>query len=191
MSSTKKACICALCIALCSVLPIAFHALAVGAALSPMHIPVLLCGLVCGPFYGAFCGIAGPVISCLLTSMPSPIQLIYMAPELFTYGLAAGILIKLVHTRSMYANIYIALIPSMILGRIIGGAARAVFYLSTAEAYSLTLWAASYFAGTIPGIILQLIVIPALVVMLIKAKVLPCEIAGSGSSIHIKKSAVP
>lgn len=173
MSSTKKACICALCIALCSVLPIAFHAFAAGAALSPMHIPILLCGLVCSPFYGAFCGVAGPVISCLLTSMPSPVQLIYMVPELLTYGLAAGIFMKLAPTRSVYANVYIALVPAMILGRVVGGAARALFYLSTAGEYSLALWAAGYLAGTIPGIILQLIVIPALVAVLVKARVLP------------------
>lgn len=173
MSSTKKACICALCIALCSVLPIAFHAFAAGAALSPMHIPILLCGLVCSPFYGAFCGVAGPIISCLLTSMPSPVQLIYMVPELLTYGLAAGIFMKLAPTRSVYANVYIALVPAMILGRVVGGAARALFYLSTAGEYSLALWAAGYLAGTIPGIILQLIVIPALVAVLVKARVLP------------------
>ena len=58
MSKIKKACICAICIALCYVLPVALHSFALGSILSPMHIPVLLCGLVCGGFYGAFCGIA-------------------------------------------------------------------------------------------------------------------------------------
>ena len=57
LSSVKRACICALCTALCYVLPLAFHALGMGSTLLPMHLPVLLCGLICGAGYGAFCGI--------------------------------------------------------------------------------------------------------------------------------------
>ena len=57
MSSIKKICLCAICTALCYVLPLAFHPLVMGTALSPMHIPVLLCGLLCGWPYGAFCGV--------------------------------------------------------------------------------------------------------------------------------------
>ena len=48
LSSVKRACICALCTALCYVLPLAFHALGMGSTLLPMHLPVLLCGLICG-----------------------------------------------------------------------------------------------------------------------------------------------
>ena len=69
MSKIKKACICAICIALCYVLPVALHSFGLGSILSPMHIPVLLCGLVCGGFYGAFCGIAGPIVSSILSGM--------------------------------------------------------------------------------------------------------------------------
>ena len=82
MSNVKKICICAFCMALCCVLPPAFHAVGLGAVFSPMHLPVLLCGLLCGWPYGAFCGVAGPLLSCLTTGMPSAARLLYMAPEL-------------------------------------------------------------------------------------------------------------
>ncbi len=62
MSIAKRISLCAMCIALCYVLPIAFHAIGLGSALSPMHIPVLLCGLICGGWWGALCGIVGPVL---------------------------------------------------------------------------------------------------------------------------------
>lgn len=173
MSSVKKACICAVCIALCYALPLAFHAFALGAAFSPIHIPVLLCGLVCGPFYGAFCGIAGPIVSSVLSGMPPVTQLISMVPELFVYGLVCGILMKVIHTRSIYFDLYASMISAMILGRIVGGFAKALFYLYAAKAYSIALWATAYFVDTLPGTILQLVLIPTLVFTLMKAKLIP------------------
>ena len=94
LSSVKRACICALCTALCYVLPLAFHALGAGSTFLPMHLPVLLCGLICGAGYGAFCGIAGPVVSCVLSGMPTALQLASMAPELCAYGLLCGLLYR-------------------------------------------------------------------------------------------------
>lgn len=173
MSSVKKSCICAVCVALCYVLPVAFHALGVGDALSPMHIPVLLCGLLLGPGYGAFCGIAGPIISAT-TGMPSLVQCFYMVPELAAYGLIAGLLMQRVHTRRLALDLYISLIAAMILGRIVGGLARmlVIRILGTGEAFPLSVWALSYFVGTLPGIVAQLIVLPILVAMLEKARVI-------------------
>ena len=98
MSSVKKLCLCALCIALCCVLPTAFHGLGLGTALSPMHLPVLLCGLVCGPWLGAVCGLAGPVLSSITTGMPGTPMLMTMVPELVVYGLCAGLFLKLIRT---------------------------------------------------------------------------------------------
>ena len=71
LSVLKKALICAVCIALCAVLPMAFHAIPnAGSIFSPMHIPALLCGLVCGPWFGLLCGLAGPFVSSMVTGMP-------------------------------------------------------------------------------------------------------------------------
>ena len=88
MSILKRALICAVCIALCVVLPMAFHSIPdAGSILSPMHIPALLCGLVCGPWFGLLCGLAGPLLSSQLTGMPMMAYLPPMMVELAVYGL--------------------------------------------------------------------------------------------------------
>lgn len=173
MSTVKKATITAFCIALCRVLSMAFHALGLGMAFSPMHLPVLLCGLLCGWPYGAFCGLAGPVISFLLSGMPGAPQLVHMVPELMVYGLVTGLLFTRLRTGRLYADLYLSLLPAMALGRVVGGGCQALFYLSSAREYSLALWAGSYLVGTAPGALMQLIVLPTLVVMLTKARLIP------------------
>lgn len=178
LSSVKKACICSICAALCCVLPLAFHAVGLGAAFSPLHLPVLLCALLCGPVYGGFCGLAGAVVSCLLTSMPSPFQLIYMIPEVCTYGVIAGWLSGRVHTGRVLPDLWLSLIPAMLLGRVVGGAVQAVLYLSTAREYSLALWAGGYLAGTLPGAALQLAVLPPLALALMRAGLVPARYPG-------------
>lgn len=175
MSSVKKVCICAICTALCYVLPITFHALALGNAFSPMHIPVLLCGLICGWPYGVFCGVVGPVISSLLSGMPPAVMLINMVPELCVYGLVCGLLAKRIHTGHALADVYLALVPAMLLGRVAGGIASAIFYLASAQAYSVMLWVSAYFVKAVPGIILHLLVVPAMVMVLIKARLIPAR----------------
>jgi hypothetical protein len=175
MSTVKTVCICAICIALCYVLPIAFHTLGLGGMFSPLHIPVLLCGLICGGFYGAFCGIAGPILSSVLSGMPPATALVSMIPELIVYGLVTGIAMKRIRTGKLYADLYIALIPAMILGRVAGGIAKALFIslMATGEVYGIAVWAASYFVGSFPGIVAHLILLPALVVILMKARLIP------------------
>lgn len=173
MSSVKKATITSVCIALCAILPLAFHALGLGGAFSPMHLPVFLCGLVCGWPYGLFCGIAGPVISSLATSMPATTQLIYFIPELAVYGLVSGLIFGKLRTGKLYLDLYLALLPAMLLGRIVGGAAQMLFYLATARGYSLALWAGGYLVGTLPGIGVQLVLLPLLYTVLEKSKLIP------------------
>jgi uncharacterized membrane protein len=184
MSSVKRSCICALCTALCYVLPLAFHAVGLGSAFSPMHIPVLLCGLVCGPVYGGFCGLAGPVISSVLSGMPTVTQLFSMVPELMVYGIVCGALMGRVHTRSAYADLYCAMVPAMILGRVVGGVAKALFYLaSSAGTFTLALWASSYFLETLPGTILQLVAVPTLILTLQKARLIPATGTEGGGAV--------
>jgi len=173
MSSVKKACITSFCAALCYVLPLAFHALGLGMAFSPLHLPVLLCGLLCGWSYGAFCGVAGPVISSVLGGMPAAAQLPYMIPELTAYGLLSGLLYRFIRTGRTVTDLYLSLIPAMLLGRVVGGGAQALFYLSTAREYSIALWAGAYLLGTAPGAVLHILVIPALALTLTRAKLIP------------------
>ena len=161
-----------MCIALCYVLPIAFHSVGLGSILSPMHIPVLLCGLVCGPVSGLICGIAGPCLSSLLSGMPPMMMLVRMIPELAIYGLAGGLAMKHLRTGRNYVDVYASLIIAMIAGRIVGGIATAVFYTVTSGVYSLELWFLSYFAESIPGIVAHLILVPVLVFTLQKARLI-------------------
>lgn len=173
LSPIKQICITAVCIALCCVLPAAFHATGLGTAFSPLHIPVLLCGMVCGGGYGVICGILGPLLSSVLSGMPGATGLITMVPELMVYGLASGLLMKLVRTKRLYLDMYISLAAAMLLGRIAGGIASALFYLGDSGAFSLTIWVSSYFVGTLPGIICHLILIPLLVFALMKTRMIP------------------
>lgn len=173
MSSVKKLTICGVCIALCAVLPPVFHMVGLGSVLSPMHIPVLLCGLVCGWPYGAFCGAVGPLAAHLINGAPPAAMLVSMVPELLVYGLVCGALMKLVRTGSLYADLYCALVPAMLAGRVVGGAARALFVMGSGESYTLAMWAGAYLVQAVPGIILHLILVPALVAALMKAGLIP------------------
>lgn len=173
LSSVKKLTVCGVCVALCAVLPPVFHMVGLGSVLSPMHIPVLLCGLVCGWPYGAFCGVAGPLAAHLINGTPPAAMLVSMVPELLVYGLVCGLLVKLIHTGNLYADLYCALVPAMLAGRVVGGAARALFMMGGGERYTLAMWAGAYLVQAVPGIILHLILVPALVVMLAKAGLIP------------------
>ena len=173
MSSVKRATITAVCIALCYILPLVFHAIGAGSVFSPMHIPVLLCGLICGSGYGVFCGVAGPVLSSVLSGMPTATQLIDFVPELMIYGFVTGLMMKLVHTKKLLPDLTISLITAMLIGRIVGGVAEAMFYLGSGQAFTIAAIAAGYFVTTLPGILCHLIIIPILVTTLMKARLIP------------------
>ena len=183
MSTVKKACICAICAAMCYVLPIAFHAVGLGGVFCPMHLPVLLCGLLCGWPYGLFCGVAGPMLSCILSGMPTPAAMVYMVPELCVYGLAAGLGMRWIHTGKTVQDLYAALIPALVLGRIVGGVVQAAVYLSSARSYSIAIWASAYVVGTLPGVAVQLIVLPSLVWALTRARLIPARYPAESASV--------
>lgn len=171
MSVAKKTTIAALCAALCVVLPMAFHVIPnAGTVLLPMHLPVLLCGLICGWHYGLICGILGTVLSSVLTGMPPAAFLPAMIVELGVYGSIAGLMTERVHTGRLFADLYISLITAMIAGRIIYGIANALIF---APGTSLAAWATACFVTALPGITLQLIVLPTIVVALTKAGLIP------------------
>ena len=172
-SSARRLCITAVCLALCCILPMAFHSVGLGSALSPMHIPVLLCGIVCGGWYGLACGIIGPILSSVLTGMPPIPMLIRMIPELAVYGLAAGLALKYIRTGKDLADLYISLAIAMVLGRIAGGIASALFFMGSGESYTIALWASGYFVTAVPAIVVHLLLVPVLALTLTKAGVAP------------------
>lgn len=172
MSFIKRTVFAAVCIALCVVLPMAFHAIPGGGSVFlPMHIPVFLCGLICGWPFGLACALAGPLLSSLLTGMPPIAYLPKMLCELAVYGLASGILFKIIRTKNIFADLYISLVCSMLLGRVVAGVLSALIFAH--GKYSMAAWTTAYFVKSFPGIIIQLALIPAIVFALEKSKLIP------------------
>lgn len=171
----RKMIITAICMALCVVLPLAFHAIPNGGTLlSPMHFPVFLCGLACGWQYGLLCGILGPVLSSFVTGMPGIGYLPTMMVELALYGFISGLLLKLIHTGRKTKDIYISLLSAMLIGRILTGIIRA--FIFAPESLSIQAWVTGYFVSCLPGIIIQLILLPILYHALERASLLPEQI---------------
>jgi uncharacterized membrane protein len=136
-------------------LPMLFHASGVaGSVFLPMHIPVLLAGLLLGPSAGAFVGIITPICSSLLTGMPPLFpSLPIMIPELAVYGLVGGIL-------RPNRGVFVAMFTAMLAGRLVAGIM--VWFMAQLIALPWTPWAyvnASVLKGA-PGILLQLLFIP-------------------------------
>ena len=170
-NSIKNMTLTAVCIALCVVLPIAFHSIPdAGSVFLPMHIPVLICGMICGWPYGFICGLMGPLLSSALTGMPPVAILPAMMLECGTYGLVSGIMLKLVHTRRTYGDLYIALVTAMLAGRVMSGIAKALIFM---PGLSMTAWITASFVTALPGILIQLVFLPSVVMTLMKAKIVP------------------
>lgn len=165
-SKTKSMILTAFCIALGLVLPTAFHAIGAGNVFLPMHIPVLLCGLLCGWQYGAVCGFVVPLLSSLLTGMPPifPVAPAMML-ELCAYGCIAGLLYR----GKFKLNLYVALAGAMLGGRIVSGIANATILGMAGKPYGFAAFITGTFVTALPGIILQLVALPVLVAALQKS----------------------
>ncbi len=161
----------ALCIALGIVLPMTLHAIPnSGSILLPMHIPVLMCGIICGWPYGLACGILTPLLSALITGMPPMAILPSMICELAAYGLVSGLIYYFVNTKKSVIDIYLSLIGAMIIGRIIYGVINALIF--RAGSYTMQIWLTASFVTALPGIIIQIILIPAVILVLQKARLI-------------------
>ena len=171
MKPIKKMTLASVCIALCVVLPIAFHSIPdAGTVFLPMHIPVLICGMICGWPYGLLCGLMGPMLSGFLTGMPPMAILPAMMVECGTYGLVSGLMLKWVRSGKTYVDLYSALIVAMLAGRIVSGIAKALIF---SPGIALSAWVAASFVTALPGIVIQLVFLPGVVFTLMKAKVIP------------------
>ncbi len=170
-NSVRSMTLTAVCIALCVVLPIAFHSIPnAGSVFLPMHIPVLICGMICGWPYGFLCGLVGPLLSSVLTGMPPVAYLPAMMVECGFYGLVSGLVLKVVHTRSTYGDLYIALVVAMIAGRVVSGIAKALIFT---PGLALSAWITASFVTALPGILIQLVFLPSVVFTLMKARIIP------------------
>lgn len=162
----------ALCLALALVLPFLTGQIPqVGSALCPMHIPVLLAGFLCGPWWAGAVGAAAPLLRFALFGMPPPLPTgLAMTFELLSYGVAAGLLYRLLPKKPVY--VYVSLVGAMLIGRCVWGLAASVIFTALGSPFSWAIFAAGAFTNAIPGIVLHILLIPALVLALRRAKII-------------------
>ena len=171
--SVKKLVYAAVCLALCLVLPFLTGQIPqIGSMLLPMHLPVLLCGFLCGWKWGAAVGFTAPLLRHLLFHMPPMPGAISMAFELAAYGLIVAVLYRKLGKK--LPAIYLSLIGAMIGGRIVWGMAQTVILGINGKGFPKAAFWAGAVANAVPGIVLQLVLVPLLVVALQKAK-LTCD----------------
>ena len=136
----------------------------IGSMLLPMHIPVLICGFVCGWKYGGLVGFIVPLMRSVIWGMPPIMTAIGMAFELATYGIITGFLYKRL-PKSKFL-LYGELVVAMILGRVVWGAVSIVIYGLQGNAFSWQIFLGGALLNAIPGIILQIVLVPVLVMAL-------------------------
>ena len=184
-NQTKKLTLSALFIALGLVLPLLTGQLkALGNAFLPMHLPVLLCGLIVGPWYGLVVGLILPILRHFTFGMP-PLYptAISMAFELATYGFVVGYVYQNSRWKCIIA-LYESLIVAMIAGRLVWGVVQMILLGVNGQAFTFQMFMAGAFLNAIPGIIFQLIFIPSLMLALNKTGLVHFH---SNSKIVIKE----
>ncbi len=134
----------------------------IGKMLCPMHFPVILCGFLCGWPWGMAVGIIAPILRSVLFGMPQMFPMaVSMAVELAMYGLISGILYRILPKKTI--SIYVALIAAMAGGRLVYGLVQfALLGMNTGFSGLTAIWVTSV-TTAIPGILLQLILIPVIV----------------------------
>lgn len=145
----------------------------IGNMLLPMHIPVLLCGLICGWQYGIAVGFVMPILRSFLFSMPHMFpNAVSMAFELATYGFTVGFLYS--HSRwKCIKSLLKSMLVSMVTGRAVWGIVQVLLLGIGNGGFTFKAFIAGAFLNAIPGIILQFLLIPAIMVGLNRAKLVP------------------
>jgi len=164
VNKNQKLAITGLLLAIGIILPFATaHGIGIpGTVLLPMHIPVLLCGLLCGPAYGFGLGLVLPILNSLLTGMP---VLYPMAPimtaELCVYGLVSGLAYHKAGLKKYRVGVYPALLVAMVCGRVAYGLTFQALLLLSGKLKAATVWTAVMVG--VPGIVVQMFLIPPIV----------------------------
>ena len=136
----------------------------IGNALCPMHIPVLLCGFICGWQYGGGVGLVLPFLRSLIFGMP-PVypNAVWMACELAAYGAVIGLLYSLIRVKG---RVYIALIGAQLAGRVVWGTVKAILLGIKGTAFPFSAFLVGGFVDAFPGILLQIALLPPIVMLL-------------------------
>ena len=141
----------------------------VGAMLCPMHLPVLLCGFLCGWPWAPAVGFIAPLFRSLTLGMPPLFPGgVCMAFELFTYGATVALMQRILPKKKGY--IYLSLLVAMLAGRAVWGLMMFICLGATGGSFTFAAFLAGAFTGALPGIVLQIVLIPPLVMVLEKQK---------------------
>lgn len=150
----------------------------IGSKLSPLHLPVLVCGFICGWKYGLAVGFILPLLRSVTFGMPPLMPTASaMAVEMAVYGAVTGLLYEWLPKKN--SSVYIALIAAMLCGRIAWGLACVPLNGIAGKAFSFQIFLASGFINAIPAITLQLILVP-LIVMALKR-------SGAMAAVQVRK----
>lgn len=141
----------------------------IGSMLCPMHIPVLLCGFICGWPWGLVVGFISPLFRSLTTLGMPPLfpTALCMAFELAAYGAISGLMHRFLPRKKPY--IYVSLLTAMLVGRLIWGAAMLICMGITGGSFAFTAFLSGAVLNAVPGIIIQIILIPIVVMVTEKA----------------------
>ena len=139
----------------------------IGSMLCPMHIPVLLCGFFCGAPWGLVVGFVAPILRSFTLGMPPMFPTAFcMAFELATYGVIAGWLHNKLPNKKV--NVYVSLLGAMVIGRLVWGVIMFCCMGFDASKFGLNAFLAGAVLNAVPGIIVQIVLIPVLVITLEK-----------------------
>lgn len=143
----------------------------IGNMLLPMHIPVLVCGYVCGWQWGLAVGFVVPLLRSAMFGMPPMMPTAAaMAFELGVYGAATGILNKVLPDKAAY--VYVSLVGAMVAGRLVWGIVSIPLYGVAGKAFSWQIFMGGALLNAVPGILLQLVLIPVIIMSLKRAKMM-------------------
>ncbi len=176
MKQTRKLVLSAFFMALGIVLPfLTLQIQPIGNKLLPMHIPVLLCGFICGWQYGLAVGFMTPLLRSAMFGMPPVMPTAAaMAVELAVYGMMTGLLYARLPKKNFC--IYVSLAGAMIAGRAVWGIVSIPLNGIAGSQYSAGIFMAGALWNAVPGIILQIVMIPAIIIALKRAGVMNgCE----------------
>lgn len=168
----RKLVLSAMFLSLCMVLPfLTGQVPEIGGMLLPMHLPVLIAGFVLGAPYGALIGFIAPFLRFFIFGMPPLFPTgASMAVEMCVYGLTSGLFYRAFPKKSGF--VYVSLVLSMIVGRVAWGWAQYLFLMINESALTFKAFLAGAFVNAWPGIVLQLVIVPAVVIALQNAKLI-------------------
>ena len=171
-NKTQKMVLSAMFLALAFVLPFLTGQIPeIGSMLCPMHIPVLLCGFFCGWKWGLAVGFVAPLFRSLTLGMPPIYPTAFcMAFELAAYGAVSGLLYRLLPRKK--SSVYISLLCAMVIGRLVWGLVMYLCMAIKGGGFTVAAFLAGAVTNAIPGIIVQLVLIPILVMLLDKPRIL-------------------